>query len=97
MKKNIEEILKSVTPDTPIEEITEYCATVEDFELIISHLPKAESKPIQLSENIKQSALNLVKTNKLKAAQITSAFIQRNMPVSYPKAAAVVDWLKTSL
>lgn len=93
MKKNIKETLKSVTPETPIEEIISYCDTLEDFELIISRLPEAETKPVQLSEEIKQAALNLVKTNKINAAQITSAFIQKNMPVSYTKAVAIADWL----
>lgn len=97
MKKNIDEILKNVTPNTPLEKITAFCNTIEDFELILSRLPETESKPIQLSEEIKQAALSLVKSNKLNAAQITTSYIQRNLPVTYPQATALVDWLRISL
>lgn len=97
MKKNIEEILKSITLDSPLEGTLAYCDTVEDFELILANLPETESKPVLLSEEIKQAALNLVKTNKLNTAKITTSYIQRNLPVTYPQAAAIVDWLKTSL
>lgn len=97
MKKNIKVILKNITPETSIEETISYCNKIEDFEAIIVNLPEMKSKPVLLSKEIKQAALSLVKTNELNAAQITSAFIQKNMPVSYPKAAAIVDWLKTYL
>ena len=97
MKKNINEILENITPYTPLEEVTAYCDTVEDFEIILANLPEIESTPVQLSEEIKQAALSLVKTNNLNAAQITTAYIQRNLPVTYPKASAIVDWLQTIL
>lgn len=97
MKKNIKEILKNITPETPIEEVITYCDTVEDFELIISSLPESESNTGQLSEKMQQAALSLFKTNKLNAAKITTAYIQRNLSVTYSQAAAIFDWLKTSL
>lgn len=95
MKSNINKILKTVKPDTPLEEVAAHCDNIEDFELIIVNLPKTKSKPVQLSEEIKQAALSLVKINKLNAAEITTSYIQRNLPVTYPQAAAIVDWLKT--
>lgn len=93
MKKEIKEILKIITPETSIEETISYCNNIEDFEAIIVNLPEMKSKPVLLSKEIKQAALRLVKTNKLNAAQITISFIQRNLPVTYPQAAALVDWL----
>lgn len=97
MKKNLSEILNSITHDTPLEEIVAYCDNIEDFELILKSLPKTESKSVQLPEEIKQAALSVVETNKLNAAEITTAYIQRNLPITYPQAAAIVDWLKSIL
>lgn len=94
MKKDIKEILKVIKPETPIEEVAAYCDTVEDFELILSKLPKTESKPVPLSDELRKAALNLLNENKLNAADITTSFIQRNLSVTYPHAAALVDWLK---
>ena len=94
MKKDINEILKTITPNTPIEEVIAYCDTVEDFDLILSKLPITDSMPVPLSDELKKTALSLVKTNNLNAAEITTSFIQKNLPVTYPQAAALVDWLK---
>ena len=94
MKKDINEILKAITPQTPIEEVIAYCDSVDDFELILSKLPQTESQPIPISDELKKAALSLVKTNKLNAAEITTSFIQKNLPVTYPQAAALIVWLK---
>lgn len=94
MKKEIYEILKAITPETPIEEIVACCDTVEDFNLILSKLPHTESKPVRLSDELKKSALSLLIKHNLNAADITTSFIQKNLPVTYPQAAALVDWLK---
>lgn len=93
MKKDLNEIFKIITPDTPLKEVVAYCDNIEDFELIFKNLPETKNKPVQLSEAIKKAALSLVKTNKLNAAEITTSYIQRNLPVPYPQAAALVDWL----
>lgn len=94
MKKDINEILKAITYDTPIEEVIAYCDTVEDFDLILSKLPITDSMPVKLSDELKKAVLSLVKTNKLNTAKITTSYIQRNLPVTYTQAAALVDWLK---
>ena len=97
MTKDINEILKAITPDTPIEEIVAYCDAVEDFNLLLSKLPHTEKKPAPLSNELKKAALSLLVQSKLNAAEITTSYIQRNLPVTYPQAAALVDWLKSSL
>ena len=97
MTKDINEILKAITSDTPIKEVVAYCDTVEDFDLLLSKLPSMESKPVPLSDELKKAALNLVKTNKLNATDIPTSFILRNLPVTYPQAATLVDWLKNRL
>lgn len=95
MKKDLQEILKIITPDTPLKEVVAYCDNIEDFELIVANLSEMASKPILLSDEIKQAALSLVKINKLNTTEITTSYIQRNLPVTYPQAAALVDWLNT--
>jgi len=97
MKKDINKILKSITPETPIDEVINLCDRVENFELILANLPKTESMSVQLSDEIKQAALDLFTTNKPDAAQITTSYIQKNLPVTYPQAAAIVDWLKANI
>ena len=95
MKKDINEILKAITPETPIEKIVAYCDTVEDFDLLLAKLPHTESKPIPLSDELKNAALSLLEQSKLNAADITTSFIQKNLPVTYPQVTALVDWLKS--
>lgn len=94
MKKDINDILKAITPETPIEKIIAYCDTVEDFELILSSLPHTGSTPVPLTDELKKAALSLLAKSKLNAVDITTSFIQKNLPVTYPQAAALVDWLK---
>ena len=94
MKKDINEILKAITPDTSIKEIVAYCDTVEDFDLILSKLPNTDSMPVPLSDELKKAALCLLEKSKLNAAEITTSYIQKNLPVTYPQAEALVDWLK---
>ena len=95
MKKDINEILITITPEMPIEEVIAYCDTVEDFDLILSKLPITDSMPVPQSDDLKKAALSLLEKSKLNAAEITTVFIQRNLKVPYPQAAALVDWLKT--
>ena len=97
MKKDINEILKAITPDTHIEEIVACCDTVEDFDLILSKLPYTESRTVPLSNELKKAALSLLAQSKLNAAEITTSYIQKNLPVPYPQAAALVDWLRNRL
>jgi len=94
MKKDINEILKTITPQTLIDEVINLCDSIEDFELILANISKTENKSVRLSNEIKETALSLIKTNKLNEAEITTAFIQKSLPVTYPQAVAIVDWLK---
>ena len=95
MKGNIQDIIKKIRPETTIEEIISYCDTTDDLDMILANLPQIKSKPTPLSDDIKQEVLNLIKTNNLNPKEITTSFIQKNLPVSYSKATALVDWLKT--
>ncbi len=46
MKKDLEEILKLITPDTTVEELVSYCDSVEDFDLITkTHMERDEDAP----------------------------------------------------
>ena len=95
MKKDIKEILSSITPDSTVDEILAYCDTTEDFELIIKSLPKMESNGVVLSDGLKQRAQRLSVIAKEFNAEITTAYIQRTLKISYKQATAVLDWLKS--
>ena len=94
MKGNLQDIIEKIKPETSIEEIISYCDTTDDLEIILANLPQMKSKPTPISDELKQEVLNLIESNNLDPKEITTSFIQKNLPVSYSKAAALVDWLK---
>lgn len=94
MKKDLEEILKQITPETAIEEVASYCDTVEDFELIIKNLPSVNSGEALVSDNLKQKALRLAKIFKSFNQEVTTANIQKCLKLPYPQALAIYEWLK---
>jgi hypothetical protein len=93
MKKDLNEILKNITPDTPIDDVLAYCDSIEDLQLILASMQFEESEQTNLSDEIIQAAFALFENSKLTKEQITTAYIQRNLNVSYPQAVAIVDLL----
>lgn len=91
MKGNYSDILSKITGDTPLETVAAYCDIVEDFVFLIENA-KPTAKTVQLSDDLVQSALEFVKD--MNPNEITAAFIQRNLNISYPQAAALYDLLK---
>lgn len=83
MKKDLEEILNCITPETPIEEALAYrdTAVVED-------------KAYPLSDELKQKVLRLVKIAEHFNTEITTAYLQRVLEIPYPQALALYEWLK---
>lgn len=92
MKGNYEDILSKITGDTPLETVATYCDTVEDFEFLVANIKPTE-KTIRLSEDLVQATVELVKD--MNPNEITAAFIQRNLNISYTQAAALCDLLKS--
>ena len=95
MKKNIKEILSSITPETPIEEVVAYCDTVEDLELIIKNLYTMDSKVSPISDKLKQTILRLAIIAREFNQEITACYIQLNLKVPYPQAAALYKFFKS--
>lgn len=94
MKKDLEEILKQITPETAIEEVASYCDTAEDFELIIRNLPAVNSGEVLVSDNLNQKALRLAKIAKSFNQEVTTAYIQKCLKLPYPQALTIYEWLK---
>ena len=92
MKGNYEDILSKITGDTPLETVATYCDTVEDFEFLVANV-KPTANTVQLSDDLVQAAVELVKD--IAPDEITAAFIQKNLNISYPQAAALCDLLKS--
>ncbi len=57
MKKDLDEILKIITPESSIEEVASYCDTKEDFELIMKNLLGPESELAHVFTGVKEQKL----------------------------------------
>ncbi len=94
MKGKLEEILEKIDWGTPIEEISTYCDSPEDIQILLSAL-RNKSAPPELgepSEKLKALALeNLDKIGELRPANV-----QRTLRCSYPNACRVINWLKNT-
>lgn len=95
MKGKIEDIIKKISGDTPLEIVAAYCDTIEDLELLMASVKPTEKKNIvRLPEDLVRAAVELVKN--MTPDEITTSFIQRNMNIGYPQAAALCDMLKST-
>ena len=94
MKKDIKEILDSITPDTTIEEVLAYCDTAEDLDLILKSIPAPDSSSVLLSDKLKQRAQRVATIAKEFNGEVTMCHLQRVLEISFPKAVAIYDWLK---
>ncbi len=94
MKKDINEILSSITPETPIEEVLGYCDTAEDFDLIAKNISTMDSRAFSISDSLKQTVIRLATIAKEENKEITTVYIQKNLKVQYPQALALYEWLK---
>lgn len=91
MKTNYNDILGKITGDTPLETVAAYCDTVEDFEFLIANV-KPTANTVPLTDDLVEMAAALVKN--MNPNEITTAFIQKNLNIGYPKSAALCDLLK---
>ena len=94
MKKDIKEILDGITPDTTIEEVLAYCDTAEDLDLILKSIHTPDNSRVPLSDQLKQRAQRVATIAKEFNGEVTICYLQRVLEVSFPKAAAIFDWLK---
>lgn len=97
MKKPLNEILATITPNTPLDKVLAYCDDVKDLEQILLLVPKGEKKPPLLPEVMKKSALRLLTTSKRNTEEINTAYLQKHLRVTYPQAAALLKYLNPLL
>lgn len=91
MKKNLEEVLNDVTPNTRIEVVAGYCDTVGELIEIINKVPYADGNNILMFENMQKieeylAVYNVDKTN--------TANIQAVLRVSYAQAQRIAEWFQ---
>lgn len=94
MKKDLDVILKLITPETPIEKVLGYCDTAEDFDLIVNNISIMDSRAFPISNSLKQTVKKLVTIAKEENKEITTVYIQKNLEVPYPQALALYESLK---
>lgn len=94
MEGKLEEILEKIDWDTPIEEISKYCDSLEDIQILLSALRNKRELPElgEPSEKLKALAVeNLDKIGELRPANV-----QKTLKCSYPNACRVIKWLKNT-
>lgn len=78
-----------LSPQTPLSEIAAVCASEEE---LLSALREAESaEPAVPPESLRKAAQELLEGHE---GEVTTAFLQRNLKISYPQAAALKEMLR---
>ena len=90
MRKEIEELLKTITPETKIADLVGKVETLEEITFLLQHI-KMRPKSEELSDKLKIRALTELKG--IPKEELTIPKIQKTMLIGYPKAAAIRDWL----
>lgn len=93
MRKEIEELAKTITPETKIEDLIGKVETVDEITFLLQNV-KSQPKNEVLSDKLKSRALTELKA--IPKEDLTIPKIQKIMLIGYPKAAAVHDWLRGS-
>lgn len=94
MKGKLEEILEKIDWDTPVEEMSKYCDSPEDLQVILSALKNKRKLPElgEPSEELKALAVeNLDKIGELRPVNV-----QITLKCSFPDACRVINWLKNT-
>ena len=90
MRKEIEELSKTITPETKIADLAGKVKTLEEITFLLQHI-KSQPKSEELSDKLKLRALTELKG--IPKEDLTIPKIQKTMLIGYPKAAAIRDWL----
>ena len=90
MRKEIEELAKTITPETKIADLVGKVETLDEITFLLQHI-KSQPKSEELSDKLKLRALTELKG--LPKEDLTIPKIQKTMLIGYPKAAAIRDWL----
>ena len=90
MRKEIEELSKTITPETKIADLVGKVETLEEITFLLQHV-KLQPQSEELPDKLKLRALTELKG--IPKEELTIPKIQKTMLIGYPKAAAIRDWL----
>lgn len=90
MRKEIEELVNEITPETQIADLIGRVETDEEITFLLQNV-KSQPKSDELSDELNLRALKELKGIPIK--ELTIPKIQKIMLIDFPKAEAVRDWL----
>ena len=90
----LEEILEKIDWDTPIEEMSKYCDSPEDIQVILSALRNKRELPELGEPSEKPKALAVENLDKI--GELRPANVQKTLKCSFPDACRVIKWLKNT-
>lgn len=93
MRKEIEELAKTITPKTKIEELVGKVESMEELNYLLDNMQDKSHMQSndELSDELKLRALSELKN--IPHAELTIPEIQRTMSLGFHNAVAVFDWL----
>lgn len=91
MRKEIEELAKTITPETKIEEFSMRVESDEEIKFLLQALSGQAEIKEKLSDELKSRALTELKG--IPKEELTIPKIQKTMLIGYSKAVAIRDWL----
>lgn len=90
MRKEIEELAKTITPKTEIADLIGKAETLEEIDFLLQNI-KSQPENGELSDDLKLRALTELKD--IPKEKLTIPKIQKTMSISYHNATLISDWL----
>ena len=90
MRKEIEELAKTITPETKIEDLIGKVETVNEITFLLKNV-KSQPENEVLSDKLKSRALTELKD--IPKEELTIPKIQNTMLMGYHNATLIYDWL----
>ncbi len=84
--RNIERYVVLLKGDTPFSEVAAACASEEELMYALDRVP-TEAPKRRIPAHLRSAALSLVRSHP--EEKITTAFLQKNLKITYPEAAAL--------
>lgn len=93
MRKEIEELAKTITPETKMEDLIGKVETVNEITFLLQNV-KSQPENDELSDDLKARAFTELKG--IPKEELTIPKIQKTMLIGYHNAALIFDWLCTT-
>ena len=90
MRREIEELAKTITPETKIEDLIGKAETLEEIDFLLQNI-KLQPQSDELSDDLKLRALTELKG--IPKEELTIPKIQKTMLIGYHNATLIYDWI----